>query len=41
MKKGLLMGLAALAVGAVVVSLGGKKAKPAQTNTYYPFNQKA
>jgi hypothetical protein len=28
MKKGLLIGLAALAVGVVVVSLGGKKTKP-------------
>lgn len=38
MKKGFLMGLAALAVGAVVVSLGGKKIKPTPTKAYYPFD---
>lgn len=40
MKKGLLMGLAALAVGAVVVSLGGKKTKPMHSSIY-PFNNNA
>jgi hypothetical protein len=34
MKKGLLVGLAALAVGAVVVSLGGKKAPKPHSNFY-------
>ena len=34
MKKGLLVGLAALAVGAVVMSLGGKKSKPNNSNFY-------
>ncbi|SOE22236.1 hypothetical protein SAMN06298216_2684 [Spirosomataceae bacterium TFI 002] len=34
MKKSLLVGLAALAVGAVVVSLGGKKTKP--ISNFYP-----
>jgi hypothetical protein len=35
MKKGLLLGLAALAVGVVVYSLGTKKEKP----TTYPYRQ--
>jgi hypothetical protein len=35
MKKGVLFGLAALAVGVVVYSLGGKKTKPSAT-TYRP-----
>ena len=41
MKKGLLMSLAALAVGAVVVSLGGGKKDKVKQNANYPFNQKA
>lgn len=36
MKKGLVAALAALALGAVVVSLGGKKAKPTSTSNFYP-----
>lgn len=38
MKKGVLFGLAAVAVGVVVASLGGKKGKPATTqssNSYW------
>jgi hypothetical protein len=42
MKKGVLVGLTALAVGVVVASLGGKKTKPSNTvSTHKPYWEKA
>lgn len=40
MKKGILFGLAALAVGVVVASLGTKKTKPVSTTPYRPYTHK-
>ena len=37
MKKGVLFGLAALAVGVVVLTLGNKKIKPASYQTPYSY----
>ncbi len=39
MKKGVLVGLAALALGVVVYSIGGKKGKPSTVNPYRPVSK--